>query len=119
MANSNRFWKGMVIGAVAGGALSLLDKDTRTAMKGNWQKVSHGAAALVKNPSQIVNQVKQSAQNFKTSVEQVGEDLSFIAEKVEELRETTPQVTQLLKETKETFTKKEQKVASNEDLDAI
>lgn len=119
MANLNRFWKGMVIGAVAGGVLSLLDKDTRTAMKENCQNVSHGATALVKNPSHIVNQVKQSAQKLKTSVKQVGKDLSFIAEKVEELRETTPQVTQLLKETKDTFTKTEQKVASNEDFDAI
>ncbi|MGG5252238.1 YtxH domain-containing protein [Neobacillus sp. SM06] len=107
MANSNKFWKGMLIGALAGGALSLLDKETRAAMKENWKRAAHGTAEMVRNPKQVTSQIKETAQRVRTTVEQVGEDLAFIAEKVEELKETTPQVTKLLKETKDTFTKKE------------
>ncbi|XJZ27890.1 YtxH domain-containing protein [Bacillota bacterium Lsc_1132] len=107
MANSNKFWKGMFVGALVGGALSLLDKETRAAMKENWQKAAHGAAVVVKNPKKVTNQIKETVQKVRTTVEQVGEDLAFIAEKVEELKETTPQVTKLLKETKDTFTKKD------------
>lgn len=108
MANSKRFWKGMFIGALAGGALSLLDKETREAVKDSWQKAVNGASKLVQNPGEVRDQLKEAAQKVRETVEQVGEDLSFIAEKVEELRETTPQVTQMLKETKETFAKKDE-----------
>jgi gas vesicle protein len=98
---SNKFWKGMLLGAIAGGALTLFDKETRQAMKENGQK----AAELIKNPKQTYEQVKEAAIQIKSIVEQVTDDLSYITEKVDELRETTPQVTKILKETKHAFSK--------------
>jgi gas vesicle protein len=98
---TNKFWKGMLLGALAGGALSLFDKDTRAAMKENCQKASD----IIKNPKQTYEQTKEAVIKIKTIVEQVNEDLSYISEKVEELRETTPQVTKILKDTKQAFTK--------------
>jgi gas vesicle protein len=103
---SNKFWKGMLWGALVGGAVSLFDKDTRHVMKGHCQKVSE----MIKNPGQTYDQVKEAAIKIKTVVEQVNEDLSYISEKVEELRETTPQVANILKETKEAFSKKEEEI---------
>lgn len=105
MANAHRFWKGMFWGALAGGAVSLLDRETRLAMKENCRKVSANVAYIVKNPGKITDQVKDTALKFKTTVEEVSEDLSYIAGKVEELRETTPEVVKIVKETKDTFTK--------------
>jgi gas vesicle protein len=107
MSKSNKFWKGMLWGALAGGALSLLDRETRAAMKENVQKASKNVTFVVKNPRLITDQVKEKAIKIKTTIEEVGEDLSYIADKVEELRETTPKVTKILKETKDTFTKNE------------
>lgn len=98
---SNKFWKGMLWGAVAGGVLSLLDRETRYAMKKNCQKASR----IINNPEQITNHVKETVMKVRTTVEQVSEDLSYISGKVEELRETTPQVAKILKETRDVFSK--------------
>lgn len=119
MANSSKFWKGMLLGALAGGALSLLDKQTRVVMKENCQKAASGAASIIKNPRKVTGQIKETAQKVRSTVEQVGEDLAFIAEKVEELRETTPQVTKMIKETKETFAKNDDNAEESEDRQAI
>lgn len=120
MEKSNKFWKGVMIGALAGGAVTLFDRKTRASMKECSVKAVHQLEEIVKNPRRISTAVKETAQKVKTTVEQVGEDLSFISEKVEELRETTPQVTQLIKETKETFTKKEEEPESqHNDLTAV
>jgi gas vesicle protein len=113
MSNMKKFWKGMLWGALAGGAISLLDKETRAAMKENGQKCAKSVSHLIKNPGEFTDQVKETAMKWKTTVEEIGEDISFIASKVEELKETTPQVTRMLKETKDTFTK------TNEDLDDL
>jgi gas vesicle protein len=103
---SNKFWKGMLWGALAGGAVSLFDKDTRLVMKGHCQKASE----MIKNPGETYDQLKDAVIKIKTVVEQVNEDLSYISEKVEELRESTPQVANIIKETKEAFSKKEDEI---------
>lgn len=110
MSNSNKFWKGMLWGALAGGFLSLLDRETRLTMKESCVKGYKSVTKIVKNPEEITNQVKETAQKWKTTVEEVGEDIAFITSKVEELRETTPKVTKMLKETKNTFAKVEEDI---------
>ncbi|CRK81906.1 YtxH domain-containing protein [Neobacillus massiliamazoniensis] len=104
----NHFWRGMLLGAIAGGALSLLDKGTRQAMKTNVCKASSKISYIVKNPGDVTKKVKETAENFKATFEQISEDISFMTEKVDELRDLTPQVTDILKETKDTFTKNEE-----------
>jgi len=103
MTKKNQFWKGMLLGAIAGGVLSLLDKDTREAMKENVKRTSGKVGYIVRHPDEISEKVKGTAAKLKSTFETVSEDISFITEKVEELRELTPQVTEILKETKDTF----------------
>jgi gas vesicle protein len=103
MTGENKFWKGMLFGAIAGGVVTLLDKDTREAMKGNVRKVSGVVSDVVRHPGEMAEKVKVTAAKLKSTFEQVGEDISFIVEKVDELRELTPKVTEAIKETKETF----------------
>lgn len=110
MSNSKKFWKGMLWGALAGGAISLLDKQTRIAMKDNCVKAAKSVSYVIKNPEEISNQIKEKALKIKTTVEEVSEDISYIAGKVEELRETTPQVAKMLKDTKESFTKNDEDI---------
>jgi gas vesicle protein len=116
MASLKNFWKGLFWGALAGGAVSLLDKETRLAAKESCQKVTKGVAYVIKNPEEMTNQVKERTLKWKTTVEEIKDDISYIASKVEELKETTPQVTKMLKETKDTFIKKEG-VVVDEDQD--
>ncbi|MGJ7911739.1 YtxH domain-containing protein [Neobacillus sp. LXY-1] len=104
MTKKNQFWKGMLIGALAGGAISLFDKPTRETMKGHVKNVSGKVGYVIKHPGEMVEKVKETAATIISTVEQVGEDFSFVAEKVDELRDLTPKVTDAIKEAKDTFT---------------
>jgi gas vesicle protein len=103
--SSKRFWMGMVLGALAGGAVSLLEKSTRDAVREDFNKVSSGVAYAVKNPTEFIEDIKDVANKVRSTVEQVTEDVAFITEKVEEIRDVPPQVTELVKGTKETLRK--------------
>ncbi|SMQ65616.1 hypothetical protein SAMN05444673_1310 [Bacillus sp. OV166] len=116
MAKKNQFWRGVLLGALAGGAISLLDKQTREVMKENVQKTTTKVTYIMKNPGEITDKVKETAEKLKTTVKQVSEDISYLTDKVEELREITPQVTDILKETKDTFTKSDEEILLNEVL---
>ncbi|KLT15382.1 hypothetical protein AA980_24245 [Neobacillus vireti] len=108
MTKKNQFWRGMLIGAIAGGAISLLDKQTRLAMKENVQKTSSKVSEVLCNPREIIDKAKETAANIKTTAQQVKEDISYITTKVDEIRELTPQVTDILKDTKDAFSKNEE-----------
>lgn len=99
MVRKNHFWRGIFLGAIAGGTISLLDKETRRSMKEGIQ----AASKALKNPGEITQKVKGSAVKLKTTVGQMSEDIQYIVEKVDELKELTPQVTGIIKETKEAF----------------
>ncbi|RSD26684.1 YtxH domain-containing protein [Mesobacillus subterraneus] len=105
MGSSKKFWMGMFLGALAGGAVSLLDKPTRQAVKEDFSKVSSGVAYAIKNPNEMIEDIKEAANKVRTTVEQVTEDVAFITEKVEEIRDVPPQVTELVQGTKETLRK--------------
>jgi len=116
MAGKNQFWKGMLLGAIAGGAISLLDKQTREVMKENVLKTSSKVAYIVRNPGEITDKIKGTATKIKTTFEQVSEEIAYITDKVEELKELTPQVTDILMETKETFSGSEESDLAEEIL---
>jgi methyl-accepting chemotaxis protein len=106
----NLFLKGMFFGALAGGALSLLDKKTRQEMKVNVKKAYEQVSYVVRHPEEITENVKDTAEKIRNTIEQVSEDISYITGKVDELRELTPQVKEMVKETKTTFSKHEDSV---------
>lgn len=97
------FWKGVLYGALAGGALSLLDKDTRETVASGCKKATKEVTHYVKNPGEAIDRAKEMSNQIKTAIEQVSEEVSFIAEKVDELKETTPYVAGLVEDTKEAF----------------
>ncbi|MDR7077151.1 gas vesicle protein [Neobacillus niacini] len=99
----NLFLKGIVYGAIAGGALSLLDKQTRQAMKVNVKKAYCQVSYVVRHPGEITENVKETADKIRNTIEQVSEDISYITGKVDELRELTPQVKERVMETKSAF----------------
>lgn len=103
MGNTNKFWKGILLGALAGGAISLLDKETRQAVAEGVKKGTKEVSYCITHPAEIAEKVREKAQELRNTVEQVSEDVSFIAEKVEELREVTPAVASIVNDTKEAF----------------
>lgn len=98
------FWKGVLYGALAGGALSMLDKTTRDTVVASCKKTSSNAGFYLKHPGEAVQQVKEVTSKVKTTIEQVSEDVAFIAGTVEELKEIAPQVTDIVQNTRQAFT---------------
>jgi methyl-accepting chemotaxis protein len=105
MGHSKFFWKSVIYGAIAGGALSLLKKETRHAIMNDCKKTAKNISYIVKHPDEVADQLKQVTSKVRASVEEISEDVSYITEKVAELREATPQVTEMVKNTKEAFKK--------------
>ena len=52
--SKSKFWKGVLFGAIAGGALSLLDRDTRTTVVAGCQKTTEKITYYVKHPQEAV-----------------------------------------------------------------
>ena len=115
MGGSKRFWLGVVLGALTGGAISLLEKTTRTAVKEDFSKVSRSMSYVVKNPEEFLEDIKDTANKVRSTVEQVTEDVHFLAEKVEEIRDVPNEVSELVKGTKATL----KKIASGESKTAL
>jgi gas vesicle protein len=107
MSDTRNFWKGVFLGAIAGGALSMLDKNTRVAVTTKCRKTTKNVTYLIKNPSVVVDKVKSTTEQVRQTIDQVSEDFYFIKEKVDELTEVTPQVIDIVKETKDAFVQNE------------
>ncbi|TFJ91354.1 YtxH domain-containing protein [Lentibacillus salicampi] len=57
---------GLLIGTIAGGLLSLLDRDARSYAKGKMSDVKNGSSYYIKRPSEAVKGVKDAFGRFNT-----------------------------------------------------
>lgn len=105
MGSTDKFWKGILLGAIAGGAISLLDRETRNAVAASCKSGAKNVAHFITHPNETAEKLINTTAQLRSTVEQVSEDVSFIAEKVEELREVTPTVVGIVHDTKEAFIK--------------
>ncbi|WP_226669967.1 YtxH domain-containing protein [Metabacillus litoralis] len=108
MGKENKLLTGMLIGALVGAAVSLMDKHTREEVINSGKNVTERLNKYVKDPTSFTNDVKLKIDDMKDAVQEVSEDVSFLNEKVKELKETTPQVLNMLQETKDRFLPKRQ-----------
>ncbi|KQU63057.1 hypothetical protein FZC83_06680 [Rossellomorea marisflavi] len=99
----SKFFQGVLLGAVAGGLLSLLDKTTRREVGASLKNGSSYISTYAKDPKQLVEASKEVYEKLSVTADQVTRDFRFISEKVDELKGMTPQVKDLIEETKETF----------------
>ncbi|MBY0122936.1 YtxH domain-containing protein [Bacillus sp. S/N-304-OC-R1] len=106
------FLKGVFYGALAGGALSLLDKTTRESVAANCKKATKQITYYVKNPDEVISQIQDMTEKVQSTYEQVSSEVSFIMEKVDELKDSTAEVVELVEETKEAFFEKEEESAA-------
>jgi hypothetical protein len=111
---SNKLWLGILGGAVAGLAISLLDKNTRNSVMTGSKSMMTNAKSMAKNPDDIVGSLKEMSSKLRTSIEQISEDVAFISSKVDEMKEVPPQVAGVIKETKEVVVDKHTNKNENE-----
>ncbi len=100
---SNKFFKGVMFGALAGGLLSLLDRTTRQEVGSSLKSSGQYISSYSKNPQQLVDSSKQVYEKLRATADQVSKDIQFISEKVDEIKGMTPQVKEMIEETKDTF----------------
>jgi gas vesicle protein len=100
---NNKFFKGVMLGAVAGGLLSLLDKSTRHEVGVTLRSSGTNLSKYSKNPKLLAETSKDVYEKLRTTADQVSRDIEFISEKVNEIKGMTPQVKEMIEETKETF----------------
>lgn len=111
---SNKLWLGILGGAAAGIAISLLDKNTRSSVMTGSKNMMTNAKSIAKNPDDIVGSLKEMSSKLRTSIEQISEDVAFISSKVDEMKEVPPQVAGVIKETKEVVVDKHTNKNENE-----
>ncbi|WP_226671865.1 hypothetical protein [Rossellomorea aquimaris] len=100
---SNKFFKGVMLGAVAGGLLSLLDRSTRQEVGSTLKNSGNYISTYSKNPQQLIESSREVYDKLRTTADQVTRDIQFISDKVDEIKGMTPQVKEIIEETKETF----------------
>ncbi|MHC0036206.1 YtxH domain-containing protein [Pseudoneobacillus sp. C159] len=110
MGNTNKFWTGVIAGAVAGGLISLLDRETRQTVGEKTGKAVKNISYVITHPKEIATNIKEKTIALKETALQMSEDISFIAQKIDEVRELTPEVTGLVKDTKEAFFKDKENI---------
>jgi gas vesicle protein len=108
MVKENKMFTGILVGALVGAVVSLLDKQTRQDVIASSQRVTSKMKEYIEQPSTLANEVKQKIDDVKDTIQEVSEDLSFLNEKVNELKETTPQVVKMIQETRDRFISKRQ-----------
>lgn len=99
----SKFVQAVVVGAIVGGCLSLLDKPTRQIMKANTQQWCRRVTNVVRNPEIVIHQVREATTQMRTAVTKVSDEVALLVETVEELSHIPSEVSQIIEETKEAF----------------
>ena len=102
MAN-NKFFKGMLFGAIAGGLLTLLDKSTRESVVTSAKSTGGKVWDSLSHPQELLATSKEMYSKYSVALHQVKEDIQYINERVEEVKNLTPKIKSMVEDTKETF----------------
>ncbi|AST90010.1 MULTISPECIES: YtxH domain-containing protein [Sutcliffiella] len=110
MSNRNKLLEGMLIGAVVGAAISLLDRETRETVIHNSKRYGQKMKYVIQHPDEVTQSVRDKFHNIKEAVEDVSDDLEYLKGKMDELKETTPKIVEIVKDTSEVISKRVDKM---------
>ena len=100
---NSQFTKAILLGALAGAAISLINKDTRSSVADSGKSIASDVKNFLLHPDGVLNQVKEATGTMRSTVEKISDDVTFIAEKVEEFKEVPSQLVKMVIDTKESF----------------
>lgn len=96
-----KFCAFVFLGAVVGGAASLLDRKTREDVIGTSKKTITTVQYYTQNKEELKGKLVHQKEKYETLINKFAEDASYIKEKVDEAKELVPQVKALMDDTKE------------------
>ncbi|MEW9500746.1 YtxH domain-containing protein [Jeotgalibacillus marinus] len=101
--SKNKFSTGIILGAIIGGAVSLLDRETRRQTFDTAKKSGQAISYYSTNPRELSDKIQAKVEQLKGTVDQIQDDYEFLSSKYNEVKDMTPQLQNILTETKETF----------------
>ncbi len=99
--SNNKFVKGMVMGALAGAGLSLLDKSTRKDVSYKVHSLSSDMKYYSKHRRELKMMLQEKVDMLQSVYAQFSQDAQYITNKVNEFKNISPQVKSLVTDTKE------------------
>lgn len=100
---TGKFGKFIIFGALAGAAISLLDRSTREQVTKKSKNLMSEISFYTKNPDDLKQMVMEKKDKFQMVYNQLSGDANYLKAQVEELKTLTPQVKELVVDTKEAF----------------
>ncbi len=108
----NKLPAGIMIGAIAGGILSMLDPATRKRTAQSLANTKQTISHYSRNPQELADRASQKADHWREVAEKIQEDIAFLAEKYEEVKALAPELKETVQETKEAFTEEPSPIES-------
>lgn len=108
----SKFVKGVICGALVGGALTMFDKKTRNAVAVKSRTIGNQIQYYSTNRQELKKILEDQITKWKSFYDQLSSDATYISQKVNEVKEITPQVKTLLTDTKEAFTQSKEEYKS-------
>lgn len=96
--SAHKFLKGIIYGAIMGGAVTLLDKDVRNQVFTEGKRWTNQVKNIVTNPQEKIEQIGNKISQVQQSFHQLTEDVQFLADKALEIKELGEKTVQTLKE---------------------
>lgn len=110
--SESKFVKGVICGALVGGALTMFDKKTRNAVVYKSRTIGNQIQYYSTNRQELKTILEDQISKWKSFYDQLSSDATYISQKVNEVKEITPQVKTLLTDTKEAFTQSKEEYKS-------
>ncbi|MEK3976455.1 MULTISPECIES: YtxH domain-containing protein [unclassified Psychrobacillus] len=110
--SESKFVKGILYGAILGGALTMLDRKTRDSVMNQSRRVRNEIKYYNKNRDELKQTIEQQVTKWQSVYNQFTSDAKYISQKVNEVKEITPQVKTLVTDTKDTFSQSKEEYKS-------
>lgn len=85
MAGRNKMLKGMMIGAVVGAAVSLLDDETRKSTIKNMKTCKNKLQHHIKEPGKLIDFMSNKVSNLSHSIRNISEESQYILDQLNQL----------------------------------
>ncbi|QAS51947.1 YtxH domain-containing protein [Halobacillus litoralis] len=91
-------WKGVLLGAAIGGAIALIDQDTRRYVGEKSRNAGATCQGYVKHPSEAIHSLRVCYDSFSTQLNKGVEDLLELLQKAESMLNKVGEINQEVKQ---------------------
>lgn len=88
---NNKFVKGIIYGALIGGAMTLIDKEVRQQVLSEGKQKARQIKGVILNPRETIDEIQGKYDQVRNSIQQFNRDIQFLTEKAAEIKELSLQ----------------------------